>query len=142
MSRRGDITARVKERHAYDTWRGTNTLEESLFIWRFFLAGDELPRWETDSVRRIVAPGQPPLVQSVWKQAGRAHSDLLVLDTYECPSRLGAHEFLVQYLSQFQSPAIGRRADIAAGDVAFGRDPVGLVERRDDDAEADHGAAS
>ena len=123
MSAEKELIKRVKQHHAFDEWQGANTLPENLFIWQFFLQGNELATWDIDSVQHIAAPNLPPLIQSVWRRPASGGGATLVLDTYECASRLSAHEFIVRLLAQFQSPFIGRRPEVLAGDVAFG--PIG-----------------
>ena len=48
---------------------------------------------------------------------------------FECASTDAAHEYLIDALNEFESGGIGRRADAAFGDVAFGTESVALFAR-------------
>jgi hypothetical protein len=110
----------LKERHSYDTWRDNNTLEENLFIWKFFLNGNEFPNWRAHRIQPIEVPGQPPSIQSIWQLPTKDKTEtLLNVNIYECGSRRNAHEFLVHLLGEFQSPLIVRQEQTPIGDIAF-----------------------
>jgi hypothetical protein len=109
----------LKQRHAYETWRDRNTLEENLFIWRFFLSGDEFPGWHAHRIQPMASSQWPPHIKSIWQRPGGKKEELLSVDVYECESRIAAHEFLLQLLDQFMSPLVQRREEIEVGDVAF-----------------------
>lgn len=116
----------LKRRHGYETWRGTTTLSENLFIWQFFLAGNELGELRLVRIQALHAPDWPPATQSIWRPPEAPGEALLRLDCFQCPSRSAAHEFLVRLLSEFQSPDIGRAED-AVGDVEFAPPGEGAV---------------
>ena len=109
----------LMQRHSYEEWRGTNNMKENLFIWKFFLAGDELPEWEPLRIQPMEHPVQQLCIQSMWKLKDGNENTLLRLDIYECSSRQDAHKFLLQLLGEFQSPEVERRKDIKLGDVVF-----------------------
>ena len=126
----------LTERYDFDAWRGRNTLDENLFIWQFFLSKNQFPTWSPPRIRMLAAPptpataprvsdgavaqeNQPRLIQSVWKRASGATDLLLNVDTYECASRMAAHEVLLSLLGQFQSPLVLREREMAVGDVVF-----------------------
>ena len=126
----------LKQRYAYDAWRDRNTLDENLFVWGFFLSGNECPGWQPHRIRRIeattpaaleaardsglAARESPVAFQSLWKRPEGGTEALLNVNIFECASRTAAHEFLVRLLGEFQSPLIARLEQIPVGDVAFG----------------------
>jgi hypothetical protein len=117
------LVAQAKKRFDFDAWRGTNTLQRNLFIWRVAVAGYSLPRWTPVRVRPVVVPGVPPHVQSIWRRDQGGAATLLRIDLYECDSRLAAHEFLVQLVASFMSPLAQRLTAVRIGDVAFAGPP-------------------
>jgi hypothetical protein len=110
---------RLRQRHDYESWRDRNTLEEELFIWQFFFAGDVFPGWRVHRTQRVEAAGWPPGIQSIWRPPGEDTQTLLAVDAYECASRAAAHAFLIQLLTGFQSPEVSRQDPPAVGDVVF-----------------------
>lgn len=114
-----ELLDHLKQRHAYESWRDRNTLGENLFVWQFFLSGNELPDWQAHRIQRIDAAGWPPSIQSIWRRAESRTEMLLRVDVYECSSRSAAHAFLVRLLGEFQSALIARQPEAIAGDVAF-----------------------
>ena len=109
----------LKKRHAYEAWRGCNTLEENLFIWKFFLSANEFPGWRAHRIQPEESAGWPPYIKSIWQRPEGETEELLSADIFECESRIAAHEFLVQLLGEFMSPLVQRREEIEVGDVAF-----------------------
>ena len=110
----------LKKHHQFKDWCGQTSLKENHFIWRYFLRGNELPGWQNEYNQTIELPEQVRLIQSIWQRPGtdREQTSLRV-DTYECASRVEAHEFLIQLLGQFQIPVMERQKEAAVGDVAF-----------------------
>lgn len=121
------ILDRLKDRFQYEAWRGRNTLDENLFIWKFFFFGDELPGWSPVRVENLEAPGAPRMIQSMWQlsqsESALAHNGpseaLLNVRSFECPSRESAHELLLRFLGEFQGPLFDRRDQSGLGDVTF-----------------------
>ena len=110
----------LRERHGFDEWRDARPTGEALFIWRFFLAGRELPGRRALRVENVEAPGVSPSIRSIWgTEPEDADAPLFRVDVYEAASRVEARELLLHRLAQFQSPLIERRRE-APGDVAFG----------------------
>ncbi|MDX1615247.1 MAG: hypothetical protein R3300_13115 [Candidatus Promineifilaceae bacterium] len=109
----------LKERLAFDEWKDSNTLAESLFIWQFFLTGDEFPGWSAHRIRQEEPTQWPRTIQSVWRPADEGKEGLLSVDIYECASRADAHELVLQLLAEFQSIDVTRQEQGIAGDVAF-----------------------
>ena len=109
----------LKQRHAYEKWRASNTIEQNLFIWKFFLSGSEFPGWQIHRIQSVETGGWPPSIQSIWRRHEGETGALLSVDIFEHPSRTAAHEFLVQLLGEFQSPDVTRQEQITIGDVAF-----------------------
>jgi hypothetical protein len=109
----------LRKRHSYEMWRGRSTLEENLFIWRFFLSGNEFPGWRAQRIQTVESSGWPPYIKSIWQNPGGKPEELLSVDIYECESRIAAHEFLLQLLGQFMSPLMQRQEAAKVGDVAF-----------------------
>jgi hypothetical protein len=114
----------LRERHDYDAWRGANRLSEDLFVWRFFLAGQELPGWQAHRIQLLEAEGWPRSVHSIWKRPGAGDTaasarELLGLDVYECDSRAAAHDALLRALGELQSTNVVRDRQDVVGDVSF-----------------------
>jgi hypothetical protein len=122
----------LKQHYGFEEWRGRDTLQESLLIWKFLPGADDLAGWQPLRVQRVVTPDaeegsvseskwgrgdEPAAIQSLWQQP-EAGGAMLRLDTFECASRGEAHEQLLRLLGEFQSPAL-KRAETVAGDVAF-----------------------
>jgi hypothetical protein len=110
-----------RRRYGFDEWRDTPPAEKALFVWRFFLGGQELPGHRALRIDTVVAPGLPPAVQSLWGRDRQDATDRpqFRIDVYEAPSGVKAREILLRLLAQFQSPLIERRRE-GPGDVAFG----------------------
>jgi hypothetical protein len=115
-----------RKRHAYESWRGLNSLSENLFIWNFFLSGNEFSGWRAHRIQKVAPKklatteaGGQPLTRSIWKQSSQEPGKLLSVDTIECASRASAHETLLRMLGDFQGPVIERREQLSFGDVAF-----------------------
>ncbi len=135
----------LKRQYGFEEWRDRDRLQENLLIWKFFPGGDELSGWQPRRIQRVLPPDAetgavsdsprgrgdaPASIQSLWQRSDGADEALLRLDTFECGSRGDAHEYLLRLLGEFQSPLL-RRAETAAGDVAFGfpRETVMLFAR-------------
>lgn len=113
----------LKKHYAFDEWRGKNTLDENLLVWRFFPSENELTGWQPRRVQRVENPEVersegPTVIQSIWQSAERETETLLRVDSFECRSREDAHDYLLQALGQFQSTLL-RQTNEIAGDVAF-----------------------
>jgi hypothetical protein len=122
----------LKRRFDFDAWVGSNTLGENLYIWKFFLSGNELPGWKAHRIQRVNVAAFPPAIQSIWRRSSEpadmrtvARPDptppdaLLQLDAFECRSRMAAHELIVYLLGQFHLPGVERMSEESPGDVAF-----------------------
>ncbi|HEV2704606.1 MAG TPA: hypothetical protein VGV59_01700 [Pyrinomonadaceae bacterium] len=76
----------LKQRHGFDEWRGRNTLDENLFIWKFFLMGRELPGWRPERVERFDAPQTyAPRVADTADDRPATHTPPLVIRTSRHP---------------------------------------------------------
>jgi hypothetical protein len=116
-----DGLEQFRQRYRFDEWRDTRATEESLFAWRFFIGGNELSRHRALKIESIDGAELPRAMRAIWGRAeeNRPAGPLLRVEAYEAPSRVEAHEVLLQRLAQFQSPLLERRSE-AVGDVAFG----------------------
>ncbi len=110
---------RVKKRIDFDAWCGRNTLNESFFIYKYFITASCIKNWRLHRQRPITVAEMPRCIQSMWRNPQGAPDALLRFDIYECDSHNAAHEFLVQFITQFQTAEIYRRDDISVGDVMF-----------------------
>jgi hypothetical protein len=108
-----DALEPFRSRYRFDDWRDARP-EESIFVWRFFLGGQELPGHRPLRIDETAAAGWPPATDSLW--AGEAGP--VRVDVYETSSRVEAGEHLLRLLAEFQSPLL-ERTD-GPGDVAFG----------------------
>ena len=104
-------------------WRGARALDQELFVFAFALAGDELTGWTSEQIRCLSVPGWPPAVHSVWS---RGEDGRLVVDIFECASRLAAHDLAIEALEQFKYALI-ERAKVPLGDVAFAASNQGAI---------------
>ena len=105
----------LKQRHDFASWKGITTLGGDLHITRFSFSGREFPEWRLlRSVQSESTAGQ--LHQSMWK---RAEDELLSVNVLECASLAAAHEAIIDFLGEFESPVIARQTGNTPGDVAF-----------------------
>src|SRR5215510_469553 len=104
----------LKQRYRYYEWKDRNTLGENLFVWKFYLNGNELSEWKPYQIERkesslttgpvawarTAAPRRPPpaLIQSTWTGPQGLTRSLLNIDIFECGSQQEAHETLVRLL--------------------------------------------
>ncbi len=113
----------LKKHYDFEQWRGRNTLQDSLFIWQFFLSGNELPDWAAHRIDPINVFESVRINQSIWQPSNEKvdgkTDTLLRLDVFECSSRLAAQEFLFRVLSDYQSTLAARQEQVSPGDVSF-----------------------
>lgn len=109
----------LQRRHSFQEWHDRNTLDESLFIYNFLLTEDLLPGWRRQRLQRLTLEGMPPLLRSIWQDAGGASDLLLKIDAYNGASRSAAHALLLQLVGNFQSALVERQPELDLGDVAF-----------------------
>lgn len=109
----------LKQKYGFEQWRDLNTLGESLFIWRYYLAEDEFPGWKPVLIQPVRTPDWPPAFESVWQSADEKAEALLTVNVYEANSRLEAHGFVIRLLAEFQSSQVTRQEQGHVGDVAF-----------------------
>jgi len=94
----------LKQRHAYEKWRASNTIEQNLFIWKFFLSGSEFPGWQIHRIQSVEMADWPPSIQSIWRRHEGETGALLSVDIFEHPSRTAAHEFWCNSSESFSRP--------------------------------------
>src|SRR6266542_1129109 len=114
-----EVLEDLKRRFDYQAWRGVKTTAESLFLWRFFISGNELPGWTAQRIDTLKTEGFPPTQQSFWRRTAAESNQVIRLDVYECTSRAAAYEFLVVLLGEYESALITRSDRSGLGDVAF-----------------------
>lgn len=104
------------EHYGFDQWSQPRRDAEALFIWRFALAGQELP---DHRVVRMEVVGQPdaPAIASLWSPEHQ-QGVLVRVDVSEARSVTAARAELLRVLAEFQSPQV-ERVDDGPGDVAF-----------------------
>jgi hypothetical protein len=112
------VMTELEARHAYESWRGANTLGEELFIWHFLLAEGALPEWSLQRLQVVASRDQPRSIQSLWRRS-QAQDELVQVEVVECPSRATAHRALLRAIWAFQSPLVRRFNAEPVGDVAF-----------------------
>jgi hypothetical protein len=108
----------LKRRVHQESWRGTNRLEDGLFVQGFVPPSGLLEGWIAVRSRVIEQPGWPRIARSMW-QASAGGERLLRVDVHECDSREEAHDFLVYLLGTLQGPLPERDEEPPVGDVAF-----------------------
>ncbi len=116
-----------KQRYEFDRWFNVNRLDEALFVRHYFVADELVRGFELIRASSAGAPGQPPAMTSLWRDAGGDTDQLLRIDFSESDSRAAAHGALLQVLGQFESPNIKRQVTSEIGDVAFGADDTAVV---------------
>lgn len=111
--------AHLKKYYKYQQWRGRNTLAENLFIWKFFLSGNEFPNWHAHKIKTKQIKDWPSSIKSIWQSDRDKNERLLRVDVFECISRDAAHNFLLSLLGEFQSPLILTAGELGIGDISF-----------------------
>lgn len=109
----------LKQEYDFDHWQDTNTLDQELLVWRLHINGGEMPNWALHSVQYREAAEWPRTVETVWLSPEVDLDQVLILNIYECASRLAAHEFLLHLVDGFQSTEVSRRTQMELGDAAF-----------------------
>lgn len=128
MSTNEETLKYYKNRYGYDSWPKDRRLNVNMFVWQFYLSGNEFSRWEPLSRRRVELDSHPPLITSTWlyQKNKQSRASTLNVDIFECETRDAAHDQLLQMLRQFQSPAVEEYSQEEIGDVAF-TDPARRV---------------
>ena len=114
----GQRIEELRERYAFDEWRGARASDECLLVWRFRLSGLELPGWVAHRIQTLRPAGMPPATVSLWQDARETHDALLSVAVFECDSREAAHEQMLRLLGELEGVGLERRD--GPGDVAFG----------------------
>jgi hypothetical protein len=109
----------LKERFDYGAWKDHATTQEELFIWQFFLSGNEFPGWRPYRIQPLPQGGALRSTQSIWQRPENRDDTLLSVLVHELPSREEAHEHLITVLGEFQSPLVTRSEQEVIGDIAF-----------------------
>jgi hypothetical protein len=108
----------LKRQHRFEEWAGRNRLAENLFIDGYFIWSRAVPGWQLMRCVPLSAPGMPHCIQSLWRHPNLPEA-LLRFDTWECYSRLDAHEFLVRFLGEIEASDAGKAKEGPFGDVGF-----------------------
>lgn len=108
----------LRERYAFDEWRGARASDECLLVWRFRLSGLELPGWVAHRIQTLRPAGMPPATLSLWQDSRETRDTLLSIALFECASREAAHEQMLRLLGELEGAGLERRD--GPGDVAFG----------------------
>ena len=53
MSTNEEALQFYKNRYGFDSWPKDRRLDTNMFIWQFYLSGNEFSRWEPLSLRRV-----------------------------------------------------------------------------------------
>ena len=85
-------------------WPNSDIGNDRLFVWNLQLSELELAGWHLVSSRRSCLPTGVCIARSTWQHTASPSENLLLVQSYECPSRSVAHETLLELLSQFQVP--------------------------------------
>jgi len=112
--------AELVDFYALDSWQGTNTLENNLFIWKYALSDKQFPGWEADHIDQETNLDGQLSSDSIWYPMDNEGERLLNVVVHERASRAEAHHFLIEQLSRFHGPRLLRLENINTGDVAFG----------------------
>jgi hypothetical protein len=101
----------------------------SVFFWRFFFTGDELPGWQLASVSRAEAQASSAswpevakagvvgaVTQTMWRHSTRPDS-LLHSSVYECFSREATSQVFARIIHEFELPGLEVHQDSQLGDA-------------------------
>ncbi|MFW9887051.1 MAG: hypothetical protein ACFFER_02640 [Candidatus Thorarchaeota archaeon] len=113
------------EKYRYNDWKGKKKHAMNHFIWKFFFSGIEFPTWSIHKSKLMKNRDWPSTIKSLWKKSDENADDLLRVNFFECASRNDAHEFLLDYLGEFESPTLEPIDDL--GDIAFGTSSLAAV---------------
>lgn len=110
----------LKKHYSFDRWTSKRIYDQNLYIWKFYLFGNELPDWVSHSVRSFSSKDWPPHVKSIWRKP-KDNKTLLRVDILECNSLNATHSFLLNFLGEFQAPILKYQEleDEGIGDVSF-----------------------
>lgn len=125
-SRNHELFAQLKEFFLFTDWQGINSLDTHCFIFHYQPQGEELPGWRMHNCERL-EDMRPPLITSIWLPIDHTADSMLVVDIRECDSRNQAHENLLKYLGEFQTPMARRLHSSSVGDIAFGHDEDSFI---------------
>jgi hypothetical protein len=117
----------LSEHYEFQDWKNTPDPEQGLFVWRFFLSGNEVPGWGAGRIRRFKTIGRMPATSRAFWSHESSSKVLLRVDTFECASIPAARSFLLDVLGESQllnlkrqgGPAMEKTSSEAVGDVAF-----------------------
>ena len=115
----------VAKRHAFKIWNGNRQLEENLFIFNFFLGGNEFSNWRLDNLRLINQTHSAPIIQAFLRSKNFDKVNIRI-DVHERRSLLDAHATVLKILSGFHLLDIVRQEHATYGDVVFSV-PTNLV---------------
>lgn len=104
-----DLLKILRQRHNFVSWRGLKLLEENLFISNFIPNKNSLAGWTLHDVEVAEIEDLPGGIKTLWRPADDDSQLLLRIDFFECASLSGAHDFLLQLLTEFEEPALTRR---------------------------------
>jgi hypothetical protein len=100
----------LKQRHAFDTWSKEGASAVDFPRLELVLDGSELEGWQLHRSQRSKA-AETVVIQSLWM---RSEEELLAVDIQACTSRAAAHDALLEWLGEFQSPLIARQSPAPA----------------------------
>ena len=104
----------VKSVVDFDSWPQHDVGKERLYLRNLRLADEDLEGWHALSSRRSALPNGIMLGRSTWSR-GQDADDLILVETYECPTRESARDILLELLAQFQLPRSFTSDHAAAG---------------------------
>lgn len=115
-----DLQDVLRQRYGFDAWTAPRA-GERLFVWHLALGGREIPGYRPI---RMITPPSPrgvAAIASVWQPVtAEAGAGAILVDVFECPSRVGAADALLAILAAVESGAMERLAERAPGELAFG----------------------
>ena len=113
-----DRWEQLRREFGYEQWAGRTSLQESLAVWRYFVAPSLLQGWRLHGSQRFDS-GPATRTELIFTRPTREDDELLRVDVFECSSLVAAHEQLLRVVADFQSAAVTQVTG-GPGDVAFG----------------------
>lgn len=117
MDKKND--SNLKKAYSFESWYGSNKLNEDLFVLNFSLQKSNFPDWDAHRIQRLDINDGRYHTTSIWKHKDKRAESFFKVDVFECKSRTEAHKYLLQLLGEFQLPISEQQEQIEVGDIAF-----------------------
>ena len=113
----------LKEKYNFESWSTLNNQEQKLFIWKFFLSGNEIEDWSIYRNQNFDSDSGIHTIISSWENLQFKRKDrMLRLEIYQCNNLHESRETMLSCLANFESPQIIRLENKTIGEISFGTD--------------------